>query len=63
MRDAGAAISIPDDELNGPRLAKEVAILLADRSRLAAMASASAGLARPDAARQVAGELLEATGG
>jgi UDP-N-acetylglucosamine--N-acetylmuramyl-(pentapeptide) pyrophosphoryl-undecaprenol N-acetylglucosamine transferase len=63
MRDAGAAISIPDDELNGPRLAKEVAILLADRSRLAAMASASSGLARPDAARQVACELLEAAGG
>jgi UDP-N-acetylglucosamine--N-acetylmuramyl-(pentapeptide) pyrophosphoryl-undecaprenol N-acetylglucosamine transferase len=60
MRDGGAAISIPDDELTGPRLAKEVAVLLADRSRLAAMASASAGLARPDAARQVAGELLEA---
>jgi UDP-N-acetylglucosamine--N-acetylmuramyl-(pentapeptide) pyrophosphoryl-undecaprenol N-acetylglucosamine transferase len=63
MRDAGAAISIRDDELNGPRLAKEVAILLADRSRLAAMASASSGLARPDAARQVASELLEAAGG
>jgi UDP-N-acetylglucosamine--N-acetylmuramyl-(pentapeptide) pyrophosphoryl-undecaprenol N-acetylglucosamine transferase len=62
MRDAGAAITIPDDELTGARLAKEVATLLADRSRLEAMASASLALARPDAARQVAGELLQAAG-
>lgn len=63
MRRAGAAISIPDDELTGARLAREVSALLGDRSRLAAMASASLGLARPDAARLVAGELLEAAGG
>ena len=60
MADAGAAIVIPDQELNGTRLAREVAALLADRMRLAAMARASKGLARPDAAREIADELLKA---
>jgi UDP-N-acetylglucosamine--N-acetylmuramyl-(pentapeptide) pyrophosphoryl-undecaprenol N-acetylglucosamine transferase len=54
MADGGAAIVVPDAELSGERLAKEVAALLHDRSRLAAMANASAGLARPDAAGAVA---------
>ncbi len=58
MADAGAAIVIADAELTGPRLAQEVGRLLADRGRLAAMANASAGLARPDAAREIAHELL-----
>jgi UDP-N-acetylglucosamine--N-acetylmuramyl-(pentapeptide) pyrophosphoryl-undecaprenol N-acetylglucosamine transferase len=60
MAQAGAAIVIPDDELSGPRLASEVGALLADRSRLASMARASAALARPDAAREIAAELLAA---
>jgi len=60
MADAGAAIVIPDGELNGTRLAREVAVLLADRPRLAAMARAAKGLARPDAAREIADELLKA---
>jgi UDP-N-acetylglucosamine--N-acetylmuramyl-(pentapeptide) pyrophosphoryl-undecaprenol N-acetylglucosamine transferase len=51
---------IADDELNGPRLAQEVGRLLSDPPRLAAMARASAGLARPDAAREIADELLAA---
>jgi UDP-N-acetylglucosamine--N-acetylmuramyl-(pentapeptide) pyrophosphoryl-undecaprenol N-acetylglucosamine transferase len=62
MADAGAAIVIPDGELNGARLAKEVSALLADRGRLGAMARASQGLARPDAAREIASELLRAAG-
>jgi UDP-N-acetylglucosamine--N-acetylmuramyl-(pentapeptide) pyrophosphoryl-undecaprenol N-acetylglucosamine transferase len=37
--------------------------LLHDRTRLAAMAHASAALARPDAAQQIAAELLAAAGG
>ena len=45
----------PED---APRLARTVGELLGDRSRLGAMARASASLARPDAARDVAGELL-----
>jgi UDP-N-acetylglucosamine--N-acetylmuramyl-(pentapeptide) pyrophosphoryl-undecaprenol N-acetylglucosamine transferase len=59
MADAGAAVVIADSELTGARLAHQVAELLADRSGLAAMAAASRGLARPDAAHQVARELLE----
>jgi len=56
----GRALVIPDEQLTGARLGREVAALLADRPRLAAMASASLGLARPDAAREIAQELLAA---
>ncbi|MFL5821952.1 MAG: UDP-N-acetylglucosamine--N-acetylmuramyl-(pentapeptide) pyrophosphoryl-undecaprenol N-acetylglucosamine transferase [Solirubrobacteraceae bacterium] len=63
MAQAGAAVVIPDHELTGARLAHEVARLLADPSGLAAMASASAQLARPDAARVIAAEVLEAARG
>jgi UDP-N-acetylglucosamine--N-acetylmuramyl-(pentapeptide) pyrophosphoryl-undecaprenol N-acetylglucosamine transferase len=62
MADAGAAVVIPDRELTAARLAHEVGALLADAPRLVAMARASAALARPDAAAQVAGELLAAAG-
>lgn len=60
MANAGAAVVIADDELTGPRLARTTAELLGDRGRLAAMARASAGLARPDAAAAVAHEVLAA---
>jgi UDP-N-acetylglucosamine--N-acetylmuramyl-(pentapeptide) pyrophosphoryl-undecaprenol N-acetylglucosamine transferase len=60
MADAGAAVVISDRELDASRLAKEVTELLADRERLAAMARASKGLARPDAAADIAEELLKA---
>jgi UDP-N-acetylglucosamine--N-acetylmuramyl-(pentapeptide) pyrophosphoryl-undecaprenol N-acetylglucosamine transferase len=60
MVEAGAAVAIPDAELTAARLANEVATLLADPSRMAAMSAASSGLGRPHAAREVAGELLEA---
>jgi UDP-N-acetylglucosamine--N-acetylmuramyl-(pentapeptide) pyrophosphoryl-undecaprenol N-acetylglucosamine transferase len=63
MADAGAACIVPDDELTPARLANEVGHLLADRSRLTAMGRASAGLARPDAAREIAGELEAAARG
>ncbi len=62
MQAAGAAIIIPDAELSGPRLAAEVGGLLADRGRLTAMARASASLARPEAAAEIAGEVLAAAG-
>lgn len=58
LEQAGAAVVIPDAELSGARLAQEVGRLLADRSRLAAMARASAGLARPGAAEEIAAEVL-----
>jgi len=60
MERAGAAIVIPDAELSGPRLAREVAALLADPSRLQSMARASEALARPDAAEVIAQEVLAA---
>jgi UDP-N-acetylglucosamine--N-acetylmuramyl-(pentapeptide) pyrophosphoryl-undecaprenol N-acetylglucosamine transferase len=60
MADAGAAVVIADGELNAGRLAREVTELLGDGERLAAMASASEGLARPHAARDIADELLQA---
>src|SRR4051794_5300675 len=62
MADAGAAVIVPDAELSGPRLAREVAALFADRGRLQAMGKASAALARPDAAAAVADEVLAAAG-
>jgi UDP-N-acetylglucosamine--N-acetylmuramyl-(pentapeptide) pyrophosphoryl-undecaprenol N-acetylglucosamine transferase len=58
MERAGAAIVIPDHELTAARLAQEVGRLLADPVRLATMARASRELARPDAARDIAHELL-----
>lgn len=63
MSEAGAALTIPDSELSPARLAREVAALLGDRARLAEMARASRALARVDAAREVAREILLAGGG
>jgi UDP-N-acetylglucosamine--N-acetylmuramyl-(pentapeptide) pyrophosphoryl-undecaprenol N-acetylglucosamine transferase len=60
MEEAGAATVIPDEELSTARLGDEVGRLLADGSRLKAMADASAALSRPDAARRIADEVLEA---
>jgi len=60
MERAGAAIVIEDGELTPARLAQEVGRLLADPTRLQAMARASAELAKPDAAAVIAGEVLRA---
>ena len=60
MADGGAAVVIPDAELEPTRLALAVTDLLGDPSRLAEMAAASARLARPDAAERIAAEVLEA---
>lgn len=60
MAEAGAAIVIDDAALTPAVLARETAQLLANRARLATMAAASRDLARPDAAREIAGELLRA---
>ncbi len=58
MAEAGAAVVIPDAQLDAERLAREVAVLLADRDRLEAMSQASRALARPDAAERIADETL-----
>ena len=51
---AGAAVVVPDAELDGPRLVAEVDRLLGDPRRLDAMAAAAARCARRDAADRVA---------
>jgi UDP-N-acetylglucosamine--N-acetylmuramyl-(pentapeptide) pyrophosphoryl-undecaprenol N-acetylglucosamine transferase len=58
MEQAGAALVIPDAELDGPRLAREVGGLLAAPQRMAEMANAARAVAKPDAAQRVASELL-----
>lgn len=58
MAGAGAATVIPDEELNADRLGEEVAAVLGDEARLAAMTAASAALAMPDAARRIADAVL-----
>jgi UDP-N-acetylglucosamine--N-acetylmuramyl-(pentapeptide) pyrophosphoryl-undecaprenol N-acetylglucosamine transferase len=60
MVDAGAAELIEDSALSAELLAERLGALLGDEARLAAMAAASAALARPDAARRVADEVLAA---
>jgi UDP-N-acetylglucosamine--N-acetylmuramyl-(pentapeptide) pyrophosphoryl-undecaprenol N-acetylglucosamine transferase len=58
MERAGAAVVIPDAQLDGPRLAREVGALLAAPQRMAEMANAARAVAKPDAADRVADELL-----
>ena len=57
LADAGAAVLVADDELDGDRLREVVGGLLGDRASLGVMAAASLGIGRPDAADLVA-ELL-----
>lgn len=59
---AGAAAVVLDRDLSGRRLADEVSALSTDRPRLAAMASASRRLGRPEAARSVAELVMAAAG-
>jgi UDP-N-acetylglucosamine--N-acetylmuramyl-(pentapeptide) pyrophosphoryl-undecaprenol N-acetylglucosamine transferase len=58
MERAGAALVIPDAELDGPSLAREVGGLLAAPQRMAEMSNAARAVAKPDAAERVASELL-----
>ena len=51
---AGAADMIADRDLSGDRLGGAIVALLADRTRLAAMAAASRRLGRPDACEAIA---------
>jgi undecaprenyldiphospho-muramoylpentapeptide beta-N-acetylglucosaminyltransferase len=56
---AGAAVLVPDGELDGARLVAEVDAVLADPRRLAAMADAARAWARPGAADAIAELVLE----
>jgi UDP-N-acetylglucosamine--N-acetylmuramyl-(pentapeptide) pyrophosphoryl-undecaprenol N-acetylglucosamine transferase len=60
MERAGAAVVIRDAELTPERLRAEVDAIVTDPQRRAAMAEAARGLARPDAARDIATEVLAA---
>jgi UDP-N-acetylglucosamine--N-acetylmuramyl-(pentapeptide) pyrophosphoryl-undecaprenol N-acetylglucosamine transferase len=60
MAEAGAAVVVPDADLTPQRLRSEVETLLADPARLAAKASVSRSLARPNAAADIAAEVLHA---
>lgn len=60
MRAGGAASVIADAELDADGLRSEVAAVLEDPSRLEKMAAAARALAKPDAARRIADEVLEA---
>jgi UDP-N-acetylglucosamine--N-acetylmuramyl-(pentapeptide) pyrophosphoryl-undecaprenol N-acetylglucosamine transferase len=60
MSEASAAETVADSELTPRLLAGLASSLLADGARLAAMTEASAALAKPDAARRIADEVLEA---
>ncbi|HEY1854595.1 MAG TPA: UDP-N-acetylglucosamine--N-acetylmuramyl-(pentapeptide) pyrophosphoryl-undecaprenol N-acetylglucosamine transferase [Solirubrobacterales bacterium] len=57
---AGAAIVIADAELTPARLAEEVGALLGDEARLGEMAASAAAMAKPDAAKRIAAEVLAA---
>jgi UDP-N-acetylglucosamine--N-acetylmuramyl-(pentapeptide) pyrophosphoryl-undecaprenol N-acetylglucosamine transferase len=61
MELAGAAVVVPDAELDGPRL-REVAALLGAAPRLAEMSRAAREVARPDAAERIAEETLRLAG-
>jgi UDP-N-acetylglucosamine--N-acetylmuramyl-(pentapeptide) pyrophosphoryl-undecaprenol N-acetylglucosamine transferase len=59
MAEGGAAVVVPDSELDAARLASEVAALIGDRQRLERMSAAARALSRPDAAERIAGEILD----
>ncbi len=63
MEQAGAATILADEQLTAERLSSEVERLLGNPELLAAMARASASIARLDATALVAGELQAAGGG
>lgn len=60
MERAGAAVVIADAQLDAASLRELVAELFGDQDRLAAMSRASRDLAKPDAARSIADELISA---
>jgi len=59
---AGAALVLDDAECDGPRLRALISNLLADSERLRSMAAAAATLGQPEAAGQIARDLLEMVG-
>ena len=60
MADGGAAVVVPDAELTPERLRAEVVSLLQDPDRLRTMGERALALARPDAAADIAAQVLAA---
>jgi UDP-N-acetylglucosamine--N-acetylmuramyl-(pentapeptide) pyrophosphoryl-undecaprenol N-acetylglucosamine transferase len=60
MADHGAAVILRDAELTPERLRQEVDALIADQQRRATMSAAAKALAKPDAAKDIAHEVLQA---
>jgi UDP-N-acetylglucosamine--N-acetylmuramyl-(pentapeptide) pyrophosphoryl-undecaprenol N-acetylglucosamine transferase len=58
MADAGAAVVVPDDELDATRLAQEVEALLSAPERLSEMAAGAGRAAKPEAAARIAEGVL-----
>ncbi len=58
LADRGAAVMIEDGQLDGERLAQEIAHLLADRQALSRMSANARLFARPDAAARIARSLV-----
>jgi UDP-N-acetylglucosamine--N-acetylmuramyl-(pentapeptide) pyrophosphoryl-undecaprenol N-acetylglucosamine transferase len=61
--DRGAAAMIPDRELTGERLAKEIAHFLSDRQALSRMSANARTFARPDAAERIVRSLVRWSAG
>ncbi|MCW8874884.1 MAG: undecaprenyldiphospho-muramoylpentapeptide beta-N-acetylglucosaminyltransferase [Gammaproteobacteria bacterium] len=62
LAEQGAALLLPQPQLNAARLAELLQPLLADRARLVAMAGQARALAQPEAARRVAQACVAAAG-
>jgi len=63
MEDGGAAVVIPDRELTPRLLSDTITELLSNEDRLRDMSAAARHLAKPDAARRIAREVLGAASG
>src|SRR5690606_24093355 len=62
MAEAGAAVVVPDAELNADRLLAEANAIFDEPGRLEKMSAASRDLARPGAASDVADEVMALAG-
>jgi UDP-N-acetylglucosamine--N-acetylmuramyl-(pentapeptide) pyrophosphoryl-undecaprenol N-acetylglucosamine transferase len=61
LQEHGAAVVVPDAELDGRRLAREVERVLEPATR-AAMGAKARALARPDAATRIVDEIVQLAG-
>ncbi|HEY0632973.1 MAG TPA: UDP-N-acetylglucosamine--N-acetylmuramyl-(pentapeptide) pyrophosphoryl-undecaprenol N-acetylglucosamine transferase, partial [Thermoleophilaceae bacterium] len=59
MAEGGAAVVVPDSELDAARLAREAQTLLGDAPRLERMRAAARSLSRPDAAERIAETIID----